>query len=71
MWSKVKQFVKNHLRVPQVEAPGVGKQRLVYLENIVDQAKDKIVADDCANAIRHTKSFHSAAIAMDDMCEGT
>jgi hypothetical protein len=40
IWSKVKCYTKTHLRVPQVVAPGVIEQRLVYLEEIIDAAKD-------------------------------
>jgi hypothetical protein len=54
IWSKVKCYTKTHLRVPQVVAPGVIEQRLVYLEEIIDAAKDTITGGDCARAHHHT-----------------
>jgi hypothetical protein len=45
IWSKVKCYTKTHLRVPQVVAPGVIEQRLVYLEEIIVAAKDTITGE--------------------------
>jgi hypothetical protein len=45
IWSKVKCYTKTHLRVPQVVASGVIEQRLVYLEEIIDAAKDTITGE--------------------------
>jgi hypothetical protein len=45
IWSKVKCYTKTHRRVPQVVAPGVIEQRLVYLEEIIDAAKDTITGE--------------------------
>lgn len=70
IWSKVKAFVKTNLRVPNVIPPGVMEQRLVYLENIIDQAKTTIVGGDCARAAQHTTVYHAAALAMEDMPVG-
>lgn len=70
IWSKVKAFVKANLRIPEVQPPGVVEQRLLYLENVIDQAKNTIVGGDCARAVQHTTTFHPAAIAMEDMLVG-
>lgn len=67
IWSKIKAVVKSVLRNPHVEAPGVGQQRLVHLENLIDDAKETVTGGDCARAAQHTTSFHTAALAMDDM----
>nr|CAI5841804.1 unnamed protein product [Callosobruchus analis] len=39
IWSKIKTYVKTHLRVPQVRGIGIVEQRLLYLEEIIDSAK--------------------------------
>lgn len=70
IWSKIKCFTKTHLRVPQVVAPGVVEQRLVYLEEIIDAAKETITGGDCARAMQHTTIFHAPALAMEDMLVG-
>lgn len=70
IWSKVKCYVKTHLQGPHVEAPHVIEQRLVYLEAIIDEAKDTIVGGDCARAAQRTTAHHAAALAMNDMPVG-
>lgn len=70
IWSKVKIYVKTHLEVPRVAAPGVVEQRLVYLEGIIDQAKDSIVGGDCARSAQHSTTHHAAALAMENMPVG-
>ena len=70
IWSKIKSYVKTHLRLRQVVPPGVGQQRLVYLEELIDQAKDTIVGGDCARAAQHSTIHHVAALALQDMPVG-
>nr|CAI5837023.1 unnamed protein product [Callosobruchus analis] len=43
IWSKIKTYVKTHLRVPQVRGIGIVEQRLLYLEEIIDSAKETIL----------------------------
>jgi hypothetical protein len=70
IWSKITCYTKTHLRVPQVVAPRVVEQRLVYLEEIIDAAKDTITGGDCARAAQHTTIDHAAALARDDILVG-
>ena len=70
IWSKVKAHVKLNLRNPPVAGPGVGQQRLVHLENIIDNAKNTVVGGGCARAAQHSTIFHAAALAMEDMQVG-
>lgn len=70
IWSKIKTEVKNRLRIPLVIAPGVMEQRLIYLEEHIDYAKNTIVGGDCARAVQHTTTFHGAALALDNMDAG-
>jgi hypothetical protein len=70
IWSKIKTYAKTHLRVPQVRGIGVVEQRLLYLEQIIDLAKDTIVGGDCARAAQHTTIFLAASLAMQDMQVG-
>lgn len=70
IWSKIKTHVRGHLRVPNVAGPGVAEQRLLYLEELIDQAKDTIVGGDCARAAQHTTVHHAAALALQNMPVG-
>lgn len=70
IWSKIKCYVKTHITVPQVAAPGVGEQRIIYLEGLIDQAKDTIMGGDCARAAQHSTIHHPTALAMEDMVVG-
>jgi hypothetical protein len=45
IWSKIKTYAKTHLRVPQVRGIGVVEPRLLYLEQIIDFAKDASVPE--------------------------
>ena len=38
IWSKIKTKVKSSILIPPVEPPGVGEQRLAYLEQAIDEA---------------------------------
>ena len=66
----MKTYAKTHLRVPVVAPPGVVEQRLVYLEEIIDAAKETVVGGDCARAAQHSAVHHAAALAMQDMQVG-
>ena len=41
VWSKMKAVVKQRMRVPQVQRPGVGEQRLQYVETLIDELMKK------------------------------
>lgn len=71
IWSKVKQHAKTHMRVPDVVAPGLMEQRLQYLEDAIDSAKDSITGGDCARAVQHSSTFHHAALMLNDMRVGS
>nr|CAI5861856.1 unnamed protein product [Callosobruchus analis] len=70
IWSKITTYVKTHLRVPQVRGIGIVEQRLLYLEEIIDSAKETIVGGDCARAVQHTTIFHAASLLLQDMQVG-
>lgn len=70
IWSKIKCYVKQNLQVPVAVGQGLQEQRLVYLENIIDQAKNTIVGGDCARSAQHATSFNGAVLALDDMRVG-
>ena len=46
------------------------EQRLVYLESVIDEAKNSITGGDCARAAQHSTVFHGKALAMEDMPAG-
>lgn len=70
IWSKIKCCAKNNMRVPEVVAPGVMEQRLIYLEGIIDTAMNTIVGGDCGRAVQHCTSFHQDVLALNDMPVG-
>ena len=70
IWSKVKTEVKNSIRIPIVSPPGVGEQRLVYLEEAIDEAKALISGGDCGRAVVHAASFYTDAMNCVDMRVG-
>lgn len=67
IWSKIKTLVKNNMSIPDVAATGVIQQKLVYLENIVDEAINTIARGDCARTVQHSSTFHAPALALEDM----
>ncbi len=46
IWSKIKNVVKRHIRVPEVVRPGLGEQRLQYVEQHIDAAMTTITPQD-------------------------
>lgn len=70
VWSKVKAGVKAELRIPIVNPPGVGEQRIVYLEAAIDRAKELITGGDCSRAAQHSTTFHNDALNLLDMRVG-
>nr|CAI5834115.1 unnamed protein product [Callosobruchus analis] len=45
IWSKIKAYVKTHLRVPQVRGIGIVEQRLLYLEEIINSEKKRLLEE--------------------------
>ena len=70
IWSKIKTKVKSSIRIPHVEPPGVGEQRLAYMERAIDEAIPTITNGDCARSVQHTSSFHADVLALQDMRPG-
>ena len=70
IWYKIKMYAKTHLNVPVVAPPRVVEQRLLYLEEIIDAAKETVVGGNCARAVQHTAVRHAAALALEDMHVG-
>lgn len=70
IWSKVKAYIKERMRVPDVAAPGVGEQRLVYVENLIDEALLTVTGQNCVHAVQHSTSFFAAALNTEDMQVG-
>ena len=70
LWSSLKSSVKSELRVPQVQGPQMGEQRLVYLENIVQESINGLSDQLRSRAHQRTTAFHSEAINLEDMSVG-
>ena len=61
---------KRHMRVPAVVCPGVGEQRLQYVETKIDEAMATITQQDCARCCQHTQGFFAAVLRNEDMAPG-
>ena len=70
IWSKMKAVVKQQMRVPQVHPPGVGEQRLAYVEGLIDDAMVQITAGDIVNACQHAQGFFQRVLNLEDMDVG-
>ena len=70
VWSKMKAVVKQGMRVPQVQRPGVGEQRLQYVEALIDEAMDQITVQNIVNSCQHSQGFFQRALNLEDMNVG-
>lgn len=70
IWSKIKASVKRRNRVPVVEPPRLGEQRLVYLENLISSVIGEVSLTDISNSIQHTSSHYPLALNLQDMPAG-
>ena len=64
IWCKMKSHVKRHMRVPAVARPGVGEQRLQYVEQNIDNAMATINHQDCARCCQHAQGFFEAVLSF-------
>ena len=71
IWSIVKAYAKSKIRVPTVAGPGLSEQRILYMEGIIEEAKNTVVGGDCARAVQHCSVHQAAALLMEDMQVGT
>lgn len=70
IWSKIKMSVKSNMEIPNVTPPGVGEQRIQYLLNVVNEALSNVTANDCARAVHHSTSHHSAVLSLENVNVG-
>jgi transposase len=70
IWSSLKADVKSNVRVPIVQGPQVGEQRLQYLEGILVQAIGRISNQFCTRSYQHTTTFQAAIMAMENVHVG-
>jgi len=71
IWSKINSFVTTNLRIFDVIAPGVGEQRLLYLERTINAAIESVVGGHCSRAVQHSTTFYEAVLNMADVVVGT
>ena len=55
------------MRLPDIAPPHLGEQRLLYVENLIDEAFLTITGQDCVNAVQHSNAFFAAVLNMEDM----
>ena len=70
IWAKIKAHVKSQLRVPEVEPPRVGEQRIAHLERCIEEAMATITNGDCSRAAQHSTTFQSDVLELRDMRPG-
>ena len=58
------------MRVPAVVFPGVGEQRLQYVETQIDEAMATITQQDCARCCQQMQGFFEAMLRNEDMAPG-
>ena len=58
----MKAVVKQRMRVPEVQRPGVGEQRLQYVEALIDEAMDQITVQNIVNSCQHSQGFSSVPL---------
>ena len=54
----MKAVVKQRMRVPDVQRPGVGEQRLQYVEALIDEAMDQITVQNIVNSCQTCMCEH-------------
>ena len=57
IWSKMKAVLKQRMRVPQVQPPRVGEQRLAYVQGLNDESMGLITVQDIVNSCRRAQGF--------------
>ena len=66
----MKATLKRGMRVPQVNPPNVGEQRLAYVESLIDEGMESVTTRDVVNASQHSQGFFHAASNLQDMSVG-
>ena len=71
IWSKMKAVLKQRMRVPQVQPPRVGEQRLAYVQGLIDESMGLITVQDIVNSCQHALGFFQRVLNLDDMASGS
>ena len=58
---------KQWKRVPQLQPPGMGEQRLEYVEGLIDDFMGLITLQDIVNACQHAQGIFQRALNLEDM----
>ena len=69
-WSKMKAVLKQRMRVPQVQPPRVGEQRLAYVQGLIVESMGLITAQDIVNSCQHAQGFFQCPLNLEDMKVG-
>lgn len=71
VWSVLKAKIKNSLRIPPIqEGNHIGEQRLRYLEQIINEAKDELENNIVVRSVQHTTTFYNAIMNEEDLAPG-
>ena len=55
------------MRVPEVQPPRVGEQRLAYVQGLIGESLGLIIVQDIVNSCQHTQCFFQRALNLEDM----
>ena len=58
----MKAVLKQRMRVPQVQPPRVGEQRLAYVQGLIVESMGLITAQDIVNSCQHAQGFFQRAL---------
>lgn len=56
IWTKIRAHAKNNIRTSNIKMSDAMERRMVYLEEIIDEAKNTISESDCAMAIQEASN---------------
>lgn len=70
VWSSLKSHVKSNLRIPEIQGPNIGEQKLQYLEGTVNGGIDALNNALCARSCQHSTTFHGQVMALENVNVG-
>ena len=54
------------MRVPQIQPPRVGEQRMAYVQGLIVESMGLITAQDIVNSCQHAQGFFQRALNLED-----
>ena len=69
VWSVIKSYIKEHLRIPPTTTFGVSlvEQRLRHLEELIQGGISSVQSYHCVRSYQHTTTYHAAVMNLEDL----